>query len=166
VSLRYERRMEYPICPPDQACITTPIGGIRLCGDGKRLTAIQITRDAIAVDPQSAIMQEAVRQIVEWFAGTRRWFDLPLAPTTTPRGAVLRAAIADIGYGDTLGYGTLARHIGSSARAIGQTCARNPFPIVIPCHRVLAAGNVLGAYSAGDGPATKKWLLDHEQRHR
>ena len=64
-----------------------------------------------------------------------------------------------------MSYGALAQETGSAARAIGQACARNPFPILVPCHRVLGAGGVLGAYSAGEGPHTKSRLLDLE-RHQ
>ena len=71
-----------------------------------------------------------------------------------------------IGYGRTVSYGALATSARSSARAIGQACARNPFPIIIPCHRVLNASGSLGANSAGQGPETKRWLLDFEQRDR
>ena len=75
----------------------------------------------------------------------------------------LRQAIVDIAYGTTASYGALAKAIGSSPRAIGQACARNPFPIIVPCHRILGAGGALGAYSAGEGPITKSRLLDHER---
>jgi methylated-DNA-[protein]-cysteine S-methyltransferase len=69
-----------------------------------------------------------------------------------------------IAYGETLSYGDLARLAGSAPRAIGQACARNPFPIIVPCHRVLSSGGARGHYSGGEGPITKRWLLDHEQR--
>ncbi len=77
----------------------------------------------------------------------------------------MREGLIAVGYGETVSYGELAKRLDSGPRAIGQLCARNPFPIVVPCHRVLGAGGALGSYSAGDGPATKQWLLDHEQRH-
>jgi methylated-DNA-[protein]-cysteine S-methyltransferase len=76
----------------------------------------------------------------------------------------VRAGLIAVGYGETLSYGALARALGSSPRAIGQLCARNPFPIVVPCHRVLGEGGRLGNYSGGDGPKTKSWLLEHERR--
>jgi len=91
-------------------------------------------------------------------------FTLALAPAATPRGRALRDGMVAIPYGDTASYGDLARRLGSAPRAVGQACARNPFPIVVPCHRVLGAGGALGHYSAGDGAATKRWLLDHESR--
>ena len=63
-----------------------------------------------------------------------------------------------------MSYCALSRRLSSGARALGQACARNPFPIVVPCHRVLNADGTLGAYSGGDGPATKHRLLAHEQQ--
>jgi methylated-DNA-[protein]-cysteine S-methyltransferase len=91
-------------------------------------------------------------------------FDIALAPANTLRGQALRGGLIGVGYGTTLSYGALARQLGSGARAVGQLCARNPFPIVVPCHRILGSGG-LGHYSAGDGITTKQWLLDHERRH-
>jgi methylated-DNA-[protein]-cysteine S-methyltransferase len=101
-------------------------------------------------------------QIQDWFAGKRKDFDLPLAPLSTPRGEALRAGIAAIVYGETLTYGELAARIGSAARAVGQACRRNPFPIIIPCHRVTSAGPQ-EFYSGGEGPRTKAWLIAFEQ---
>lgn len=92
-------------------------------------------------------------------------FDLPLADPITPRGAAHREAIAAIPYGETASYGALAHMLGSSPRAVGQACRRNPLPILIPCHRVIGAGGAIGHYSGGEGIATKLWLLDHERNH-
>ncbi len=149
----------------DEALIATPIGGIRLLSIGGHLSAIRIepeTREELA--PTSDLLRHTAGQLDQWFAGTRRDFDVPLSPAATPRGKVLREGMAAITYGTSLSYGALARQLCSSPRAIGQACARNPFPIIIPCHRVLNANGTLGAYSGGDGPVTKQWLLDHEQR--
>ena len=149
----------------EQGGIATPIGPVTLVAEGDCLTAVRIGGDRPA-SPTASVLVAACRQFEEWFAGERQDFDLPLARAATPRGQALRDAMVAVGYGDTISYGGLARNAGSSARAIGQACARNPFPIIVPCHRVLAAGGVLGAYSAGDGPETKSWLLRHEQTHR
>jgi methylated-DNA-[protein]-cysteine S-methyltransferase len=97
-----------------------------------------------------------------YVAGELTVFDLPLVPAASDRGPELRAAICSIIYGETASYGDLAARTGASARAVGQACASNPFPIIVPCHRVLPTGGALGFYSAGDGPATKAWLLKHE----
>ena len=149
----------------DHALIATPIGAIRIEGDDTALAAIRIGGDGTPSPGSAATVREAVEQLEQWFAKEREMFDLPLAPTGTPRGEELRAGLIAIGYGETLSYGALARVLGSSPRAIGQLCARNPFPIVVPCHRVLGSGGALGHYSGGDGPKTKSWLLEHERRH-
>jgi methylated-DNA-[protein]-cysteine S-methyltransferase len=151
----------------DEALIATPIGGVRITADGDHVTAIRIEPGNVEnLAPSTGPLRKAVEQLRQWFAGERLGFDLPLLPAATPRGQALREGMIAIGYGDTLSYGALSRQLGSSARAMGQACARNPFPIVVPCHRVLNADGALGAYSGGDGPLTKQWLLDHEQRYR
>ncbi|QNQ12151.1 methylated-DNA--[protein]-cysteine S-methyltransferase [Sphingomonas alpina] len=150
----------------DFALIATPIGMVRVSGTVSSVESIAIEpgdRDSVAGKATAVIA--AAAQLGEWFAGTRNSFDLPLSPAATPRGNMLRQAMIGIPFGETMSYGDLSRSIGSSARAIGQVCARNPFPIIVPCHRVLNADGGLGAYSAGDGPATKSWLLDHERRY-
>jgi methylated-DNA-[protein]-cysteine S-methyltransferase len=148
----------------DTAVVATPIGRVALCGDDACLHGIRIGVDDATAPGTVAEVRYAADQLAAWFAGDRTTFDLRLAAAATARGGTLRAAIATVGYGATASYGELARAHASSARAVGQACARNPFPLVIPCHRVLAAGGVLGPYSAGDGPATKRWLLDFESR--
>jgi methylated-DNA-[protein]-cysteine S-methyltransferase len=150
----------------DEAIIATPIGTIRLTSDGSFLTSVSITRDSPIREPSVAVLEQAKTEMNQWLAGERTGFSVPLAPSASARSQILRDAIAAINYGETLSYGALARKIGSGARAIGQACARNPFPIIIPCHRVLAAQGKLGAYSGGEGPVTKLWLLDFERKHR
>jgi methylated-DNA-[protein]-cysteine S-methyltransferase len=150
----------------DRAVIATPVGSIVLTAAGEQLESVHLQADDSAVQPPTtALLKEAVAQLKAWFAGQLTEFALPLVPAETLRGNDLRNAIAAIGYGRTKSYGDLAAETGSSARAVGQACARNPFPIIVPCHRVLAAGGRRGAYSAGDGPRTKQWLLDHEHRN-
>jgi methylated-DNA-[protein]-cysteine S-methyltransferase len=147
------------------ARIATPIGLVELtAGDGV-LTAVRIdlSNNATSYAPAGhALLEAGVMQIEDWFAAKRKGFDLPLAPLATPRGEALRAGIAAIGYGETLTYGQLAQRIGSAPRAVGQACRRNPFPIIIPCHRVTSAG-AQEFYSGGEGPRTKAWLIAFEQ---
>ncbi|RJF94266.1 methylated-DNA--[protein]-cysteine S-methyltransferase [Sphingomonas cavernae] len=151
---------------PDPARIATPIGIVTICGDDAAITSITIETDPAIrqVESPAAALREAAVQLHAYFAARLLHFDLPLAPAATTRGQALRDGIAAIPFGETLSYGALARQLGSAPRAVGQACARNPFPIVIPCHRVLAAQGQLGAYSGGQGPRTKQWLLTHEQR--
>ena len=148
----------------DHALIATPIGLIRVEGKEGQLERICIGVEGSPAAGATATICMAAEQIAQWFAGERKTFDLPLAPPATPRGIILRGGLVAVPFGQTTSYGALSRALGSSARAIGQLCARNPFPLVVPCHRVLNQDGGLGAYSAGNGPATKSWLLDHERR--
>lgn len=149
----------------DQAIIATPIGVVRVIATTTHLVSLSIEQGHALIAPVSPLLNAAQTQLDEWFSGTRRDFDLPLLPLESERGNVLRQGMIAISFGATTSYGALARMLNSSPRAIGQACARNPLPIIVPCHRVLAAGGVLGAYSGGDGPVTKAWLLAHEQRY-
>ena len=143
----------------DSTVIATPVGRILIEG-GEVVTGITIGVDDAPRLANADALRAAAEQLEAYFAGERRDFDLPLAPLSTPRGEVLRAAIVAVGYGETASYGEVARAIGSSPRALGQACRRNPFPIVIPCHRITGGA---GHYSAGDGLVTKNWLLNHER---
>ena len=148
----------------DVASLATPIGLVRVTGTADRIEAIAILPDGDPIGSNFPALAEALAQLDAHFAGRLTQFDLPLAPSLTPRGQALREAIIAVGYGRTASYGDLARAAASSPRAVGQACARNPYPIVVPCHRVLNAAGSLGAYSAGEGPVTKRWLLAFEQR--
>lgn len=149
----------------ETAIIATPIGTVRVWATGDRVASVDIGHGWELTAPKTALLKIAITQLEQWFAGDKTDFDLPLAPIDTDRGNALRQAIIDVPYGELLTYGALAQRIGSSARAIGQACARNPLPIIVPCHRIVPSGGKLGAYSGGDGPATKRWLIDHEARH-
>lgn len=150
----------------DMAMLTTPIGSVRIDGDGEAIHAIRIlTERETARRADSPAILAAAEQLEAWFEGALQRFDLRLALPSTTRGLELRQGLIDIGYGETTTYGALAKSLGSASRAIGQLCARNPFPIVVPCHRVLSSGGAPENYSAGNGPVTKSWLLDHERRH-
>ncbi|MGA8127987.1 MAG: methylated-DNA--[protein]-cysteine S-methyltransferase [Mycobacterium sp.] len=109
-------------------------------------------------------LDAAARQLEEYFSGHRRSFDVPLDWQLSKgfRRTVLAHLAVDIGYGTTASYGTLARLSGSpkAVRAVGTTCATNPIPVVVPCHRVVRADGSLGAYRGG--PAAKRTLLDLE----
>ncbi len=148
----------------DHALIATPIGPIRIEGKEGHLERITIGGEGPASRGNAAAVRMAAEQLEQWFAGDRCDFDVALAPASTPRGSCLRDGLIAVPFGKTVSYSELSRALSSSARAIGQLCARNPFPILVPCHRVLNQGGGLGAYSAGQGPTTKSWLLDHERR--
>ena len=141
----------------------TPIGTLHVTTDGDRLTRIEVGTGPER-PPNGLLLTEALAQLTAWFDGRLETFDLPLAGSSTPRGAALRAGIAAISFGETASYGAVARAIDSGPRAVGQACRRNPFPLVVPCHRVVGSGGTLGFYSAGAGVPTKRWLLDFEER--
>lgn len=145
------------------ARIDSPIGVIAVCATGSTLTGVRILprqRGRVAAGPHP-LLAEAERQIAAYFGGRLTRFDLPLAPAPSAEGEALRRAIAAIPYGQTRTYGALASTCGSGARAVGQACRTNPFPIVIPCHRVVSATGP-EHYSGGEGPRTKTWLNDFE----
>lgn len=148
--------------------LESPLGIISLVADDVHLLGVRISRDGAPASARNAvenpILDLARLQLSQWFAGQRTDFDLPLAPQGTAEGEVLRAGIASIPYGETMTYGALAAQTGSVARAVGQACKTNPFPLIIPCHRVVSTAGP-EYYSAGDGPRTKTWLLDFEYDH-
>jgi methylated-DNA-[protein]-cysteine S-methyltransferase len=107
--------------------------------------------------------ERARRELEEYFGGRRRRFDLALDWSLIGSFAtkVLRVT-SEIPYGNVLSYGEVAADAGSprGSRAAGNALGANPIPIVIPCHRVLRSGGVLGGY--GGGPERKRWLLELE----
>jgi len=108
-------------------------------------------------------VNDAVIQLDEYFAGSRRDFELPLDLQGTEFQVAAWNALADIPYGHTASYGQQAASIGrpKAVRAIGGANGRNPVGIVLPCHRIVGADGSLTGF--GGGIAVKKWLLDHEQ---
>ena len=108
------------------------------------------------------LLEQAKAQLDAYFAGTLTRFDLPLAPAGTAFQKRVWAAIAAIPYGQTARYGDLARSLDSGPRAIGGACGRNPIPIIVPCHRILAGNGALGGYSGWNGLDTKRYLLGLE----
>jgi methylated-DNA-[protein]-cysteine S-methyltransferase len=108
------------------------------------------------------VLDAVERQLDEYFEGRRKSFDLPLAPDGSSFQRKVWAALRRIPYGTVSSYGTLAHQIDSAPRAVGGACGRNPLPIIVPCHRVLAAGGSLGGYSGFDGLETKRFLLSLE----
>jgi methylated-DNA-[protein]-cysteine S-methyltransferase len=109
----------------------------------------------------SPLLAEAAHQLAAYFAGQLTRFDLPIDPGGSAFDQRVWAAMRAIPYGETRTYGDLAHATDSGPRAIGGACGRNPIPIIVPCHRVLARGG-LGGYSGGAGLPTKEALLNLE----
>ena len=104
-------------------------------------------RDADDVPP---VLKETATQLEEYFAGERTDFDVPWSSTAPPSSSEVWAELTRIPYGETISYGELARRVGrpNGPRAVGQANGRNPIPIIVPCHRVLAS-NGIGGYGGG-----------------
>jgi methylated-DNA-[protein]-cysteine S-methyltransferase len=152
---------------PSRLVVDTPIGPLLLAGDDAGLTHVLLPNtgsDAMGATPGQAArpLRAAAAQLEEYFAGTRRNFDLPLAPTGTTFQLSVWKALAAIPYGATVTYSELAQRVGrpGASRAVGQANGANPLPIVYPCHRVVAAGGRLGGY--GGGLDVKRRLLELE----
>jgi len=149
------------------ATVSSPIGPLTLIATDHALTEIRFGADDDAPDaPDDArdhpIVAAAAAQLAAYFAGARRTFDLPLAPTGTAFQRAVWRALGDVAYGQTTGYGALARALGrpTAARAVGAANGANPLPIVVPCHRVIGADGTLTGYAGG--LTIKRWLLAHE----
>lgn len=148
--------------------LPTPVGRLELEGDDDALVEILLpgTRagrrrapDAAQVPRLPSALQATVAQLEEYFAGKRRGFDLPLSLAGTDFQCRVWRTLADIPYGDTVSYATLAAMVGrpTAFRAVGQANGANPIPIVLPCHRVVATGGGIGGY--GGGLPLKRKLL-------
>lgn len=139
-----------------QLSLHTPIGDVTLSEEDGAIVSVDWGwgRD----QAETPLLCRARTQLHEYFDGQRHAFDLPLRPAGSAYQQRVWEAMGDIPYGDTRTYGALAALVGGSARSVGPACGANPLPILIPCHRVVAAGG-LGGYSGGEGPQTKRLLL-------
>jgi methylated-DNA-[protein]-cysteine S-methyltransferase len=148
--------------------VPSPIGPLLLLGDGECLHALHMTSPFPVSSPPGAIddgraFTRAVRQLGEWFEGRRQVFDLPLELHGTEWQRRVWDVLLEIPFGETMTYGEVAGRAGrlGAARAVGSAVGRNPVAIVVPCHRVVAAGGALGGFSGGLD--NKRWLLAHER---
>ena len=148
--------------PAARCTVASPVGPLTITAEDDAITAVDFGAGA-GPSPNGGVLAEAARQLAEYFAGERREFALPLAPSGTPFRLRVWAAMQAIPYGQTRSYGDLARALDSAPRAIGGACGANPIPLVIPCHRVVGAGGALGGFSGGAGCDTKRQLLALER---
>lgn len=130
--------------------IDTPLGRLALTGTDDALTGLTLRPDREDSAP-NPFLERAAAEIAEYFTGSRRTFDLPLAPEGTEFQKKVWAALCAIPYGETRSYGQIAAAVGNpkGARAVGMACNRNPIGIVIPCHRVVGADGALTGYFGG-----------------
>ena len=152
--------------PNQTLTIDSPIGPIAIDVADDAVVAIHLLgkrKAPVSGNSDHPLLHVAASQIDEYFCARRHTFDLPIMLLGTPFRRRAWEALARIPFGQTRSYGDIASEIGSAARAVGGACGANPITLVIPCHRVVAAGGSLGGFSGGTGCDTKQWLLQHEQ---
>lgn len=150
-----------------QALVAAPGFGIAVRCDEREVLAIDYLEPCVEVPPGNALATEVTRQLRAYLADPCFVFSLPLRPSGTPFQQRVWGEIAAIPCRQTKSYGELAQALGNAPRAVGQACGANPFPLVVPCHRVIASGGGLGGFGRQRGGfllGVKRWLLAHELR--
>lgn len=145
----------------------SPLGILRI--EEEKENIIRLTRDTRRSEEGreylSPLLQDAVRQLQEYFQGKRKNFDLPLSPHGTDFQKKAWKVLLSIPYGETISYGEEAKRTGSGCpRAVGQANGKNPIAIIIPCHRVVRGDGNLGGYTGGLD--MKQFLLALERQYR
>ncbi|HEY1181133.1 MAG TPA: methylated-DNA--[protein]-cysteine S-methyltransferase [Rhodocyclaceae bacterium] len=143
-----------------------------LRSDARNLTEITFLPLQEARKPCSELATAAVQQFQQWLRHPDFVFTLPLVTAATPFRQRVWQAISSINFGETRTYGDLATSLNSSPRAVGSACGDNPFPIIVPCHRVVARTTSFNQGLGGFAHSTdglhmdiKRWLLERERRH-
>jgi methylated-DNA-[protein]-cysteine S-methyltransferase len=134
--------------------------------DGKVVEIRYLPLSAPSVPPKNPLAQKAKEQLERYRDDPDTVFDLPIQVEGAPLQRAVWEAMCAIPRGKTRTYGELARELGADARAIGQCCGDNRLPIVIPCHRIVAADGIGGFSHTSEGYLieVKRWLLAHEIR--
>ncbi|MEO8101016.1 MAG: methylated-DNA--[protein]-cysteine S-methyltransferase [Betaproteobacteria bacterium] len=149
------------------ACLKAPFGTLGIVTDDAHLLGVHFLPASVpAKAPRTnSIAHLACVQLMAYLDNPRFKFDLPLKLAGTKHQVDVWQALRAIPAGKTLTYGELAGAVGSSARAVGTACGQNPIPVIVPCHRIVAANGGLGGFMGGklDNPLMiKQWLLKHE----
>ena len=151
-----------------QACLRAPFSTLGITTTDTHVTGIRYLAPSIAAKApkRNTIAFLACVQIQSYLEDPRFEFDLPLWLNGTHHRLAVWEAMQRIPAGKTRTYGELAREINSSPRAVGGACGANPLPLVVPCHRVIAANRAIGGFmgerSEGFELGIKRWLLEHE----
>ena len=137
--------------------LNSPVGFLTLFEEDDAIVALEWGR--VPGGEETPLLRRASEQLRSYFDGDAISFSLPLSPRGTSFQQRVWAQLSGIVYGATRTYGDIARDLETFPRAVAGACARNPIPLIIPCHRVVAAAGGLGGFSGGDGPETKVALL-------
>jgi methylated-DNA-[protein]-cysteine S-methyltransferase len=146
---------------PKRAYYSSPIGFVEIAATSEAISSVNFTSESTDND-SSPLLSIALEQMDEYFEGSRKEFQLPLAPEGTDFQKRVWSELLNIPYGATCSYLDVARALGdaNAIRAVGAANGRNPISIIIPCHRVIGADGSLTGY--GGGLWRKEWLLRHE----
>ena len=149
------------------AIVALPVFALGIRTSADEVTAIDFLPPQPDAPPRTLLAAEVVRQLQAYLQDPAFRFALPLRPAGTVFQRRVWAHIATIAPGKTESYGEVAHAIRSGPRAVGGACGANPYPVVVPCHRVVAAGGLGGFGGRRDDPhdqqlTIKRWLLAHE----
>jgi methylated-DNA-[protein]-cysteine S-methyltransferase len=151
-----------------QARLRAPFATLGITTTATHVTGLRFLAPSVTAKapPRNTIAFLACVQIQSYLDDGSFAFDLPLRLAGTHHRLAVWEAMQRIPAGATRSYGELAREVRSSARAVGGACGANPIPLIVPCHRVIAAGRSLGGFMGAreDGfeLGIKRWLLGHE----
>lgn len=149
----------------DCAVIDSPVGRLGLRAQADVLVSVDFLEDAAELrEPLSPFLRTAVTQLRAYFRDAATNFDFALSATGTAYQRSVWKALAAIPPGAAQTYGQVARQVSGSARSIAAACKANPWPIIVPCHRVVAKDGLGGYCGTTKGRALdiKRWLLRHE----
>jgi methylated-DNA-[protein]-cysteine S-methyltransferase len=143
----------------------SPLGYLILKSDGFTVTEITFSESDVQEKNDCDVLQKCKQQLNNYFSGNFFDFNLPLNPVGTTFQKKVWNELLKIPFGETITYQELAINLGDQklVRAVGTANGRNPIAIVIPCHRVIGAGNKLTGYAGG--LERKLWLLNHEMKY-
>ena len=147
--------------------INTPLGIAKISGNKDGLNSITILNDeTIVSDTIPEVLEDCAIQLQEYFNGERQDFDLKLNPEGTDFQKRVWKQLHKIPYGKTISYLELSKRLGDikAIRAVASANGKNPFWIVVPCHRVIGSDGSLTGYAGGIH--RKKWLLEHESPYK
>ncbi|MEP3244008.1 MAG: methylated-DNA--[protein]-cysteine S-methyltransferase [Sneathiella sp.] len=145
-----------------QLSMHSPIGDLTITEEDGAIVSLDWGWIPTEWQSETPLLKKTINQLNEYFDGNRLDFDLPLNPPGSDFQKDVCQAMVNIPGGSTKSYGEIAKELESSAQAIGNACGLNPIPIIIPCHRVLAAGKQMGGFSGLGGVDTKAVLLSLE----
>ncbi|MGA0023901.1 MAG: methylated-DNA--[protein]-cysteine S-methyltransferase [Burkholderiales bacterium] len=144
----------------------TPFAVLGMVGDGGVLTSVRyLPRSTAPVAPLDRVAERACREVERYLTDPEYRFAVPYRLHGTPFQQRVWREIEKLFPVKTTTYGDMARRLRSAARAVGGACGANPVPLIVPCHRVLAAGGALGGFMGGRDSfplSVKRWLLRHE----